>query len=381
MENKTRGFNWVSGIFLITYQTILLPSLPFYFYYGTLHTGTIVASAVLLWLTGLSITAGYHRYFAHRSYKAHPIVEACLLFFGTMAVQTSVLRWAFEHRLHHAYVDTDDDPYCIQKGFWYAHFGWMMEKPLPIDKKVVADLINNKYIAFQHKYYPFLMLSINALVFFTVGYIFQDYLGAFVLAIWTRIFLLHHFTWFINSLAHTWGSREFSKEQSAVNNYIIALVTFGEGYHNYHHVFANDYRNGVRWYHFDPTKWLIWGLSKLGLTYNLKRTDKILIKKTIVLEHKTILISTLAEYWHDKKQELEKQVIELSERILTSLAEFSQLDAMYKDSKNNVHETHSIPQLGERLQTVQRNLSDDWRQWKSLSKSILQGRPLKFKAT
>lgn len=372
MEEKKRKFNWISGSFLIGYQTILLLGLPFYFYYATLNTGTIITSVILLWLTGLSITAGYHRYFSHRAYKAHPLVEGLLLFFGTMAVQSSVLRWAFEHRLHHAFVDTDKDPYCIKKGFWYAHFGWMLEAPPRIDTKVVADLANNQLIAFQHKYYPFLMLAVNALVFYVVGYAFQDYLGAFVLAIWLRIFCLHHFTWFINSLAHTWGDREFSQEQSAVNNYVISLLTFGEGYHNYHHVFANDYRNGIRWYHFDPTKWLIWGLSKIGLTYGLKRTDSTVIRKTIVLEHKNFLIRALSNYFSDKKIELERQVLDLSERILKTLNESHHLEQLYRNALQNASEKMAIENLNIQLQAIQKKLSDEWRAWRALSKSILQ---------
>lgn len=373
MIKNARGINWGTAIFLITYQVLLLLTLPFYFYYCTLHTGTIISAFVLLWLTGLSITAGYHRYFSHRSYKAHPVVEAVLIFFGTMAVQASVLRWSFEHRLHHAYVDTDKDPYCIKKGFWYAHFLWMLEKLQPIDPKVVPDLIKNKMVAFQHRHYKLLMLSVNALVFFVVGAAFQDYWGAFFIAVWLRIFFLQHFTWFINSLAHTWGSKQFSLEQSAVDNYVIAFLTFGEGYHNYHHTFANDYRNGIRWFHFDPTKWLIWTLSKLGLAHGLKRTDILTIKKRIITEHKAYLIENLASYWEDTKQELEKQVVDLSERILASINEFAQLRELYREqSKTEVSEPTSLEQIQGKIKELQAKLKHDWLQWNALSHSILR---------
>lgn len=374
MIREPKAINWGTAIFLITYQVVLLLTLPFYFYYCDLHTGTIVSAIALLWLTGLSITAGYHRYFAHRSYKTNRFVEAILLFFGTMAVQASAIRWSFEHRLHHAFVDTDRDPYNINKGFWYAHFLWMLEKLQPIDPKVVSDLLSNKMLAFQHRHYKLLMVATNALVFFVVGAIFQDYWGAFFLAVWLRIFCLQHFTWFINSLAHTWGNRQFSLEQSAVDNYIIALLTFGEGYHNFHHTFANDYRNGIRWFHFDPTKWLIWTLSKLGLAHNLKRTDPLTIKKRLIIEHKSYLIETISNYWHDTKQELEKQVDELSERILKSISEFSQLRELHQKIKNATSELTtelpSLEQIQKQISELQKNLSEDWRQWKTLSHSI-----------
>lgn len=369
MVSQKKKIHWTSSsIFLISYHTFLAVTLPFYFYYSSLHTGTMVSAFVLLWLTGLSITGGYHRFFAHKAFKAHPIFETMLLFFGTMACQSSVLRWAYDHRRHHAFVDTDKDPYSINKGFWYAHFMWMMEKHEDIDPKVVPDLMKNKMVMFQHNYYPFLMVGTNLLAFLCVGFAFHDFWGAFFIATLLRMFTLHHCTWFINSLAHTWGSKQFSQEQTAVDNFIIALLTFGEGYHNYHHTFANDYRNGIRWFHFDPTKWLIWGLSKLGLAHSLKRTDKITIKKRIVLEHRSYLIETVAHYWHDKRQELEKQVHDLSESILNGISEFAQLKERYLEFQNK-------EQLSEQLKELKKRLRDDWRQWKALSHSILNERP------
>lgn len=374
MIKERKAVNWPTAIFLISYQTLLALSLPFYFYYCDLHAGTMITAFVLLWLTGLSITAGYHRYYSHRSYKTNRAVEAVLLFFGTMAVQASAIRWSFEHRLHHAFVDTEKDPYCIKKGFWYAHFLWMLEKLQPIDPKVVPDLLNNKMALFQHRHYKLLMVLTNAAVFFVVGAMFQDYWGAFFLAVWLRIFFLQHFTWFINSLAHTWGSRQFSLEQSAVDNYVIALLTFGEGYHNYHHTFANDYRNGIRWFHFDPTKWLIWTLSKLGLAHSLKRTDPLTIKKRLITEHKNFLIEKISTCWHETTQELEKQVNELSESIIKTIGEFSKLHDLHQKLKNATcelaTELPTLEQIQSQINDLQRTLSDDWQRWKSLSQSI-----------
>lgn len=375
MGKQAKEINWKTAIFLITYQVVLLSTLPFYFYYCDLHTGTIVSAIVLLWLTGLSITAGYHRYFAHRSYKTNPVIEGILLFFGTMSVQASALRWSFEHRIHHAFVDTDKDPYNINRGFWYAHFLWMLEKLQPLDPKVVPDLMKNKMVLFQHNHYKLLMVLTNVAVFFAVGAAFQDYWGAFFLAVWLRIFCLHHFTWFINSLAHTWGSKEFSMEHTAVDNYVIALLTFGEGYHNFHHTFANDYRNGIRWYHFDPTKWLIWTLSKLGLASDLKRTDPLTIKKRHIIEHKDFLMNTLSHCWNDTKHELEMQVNELSEKILTSISEFSKLKELHVKIKNATTELAatelpSIEQIQAQIREIKRNLRKDWREWKLLSHNI-----------
>lgn len=364
------------ALFLIGYQALLLLALPFYFYYAFPSWGMIAVSIVLLYLTGFSITAGYHRLYAHRSYRTTPWVEAVILFFGSMAVQGSALRWAFDHRLHHAHVDTDEDPYSIKKGFWYAHFLWLLDKPRPIDEKVVSDLVKNKLVYFQHRYAYRLMLITNLIVLFFVGWLLNDYIGALFLATLTRIFLLHHFTWFINSLAHTWGDKPFCQEQSAVNNYIIALLTFGEGYHNYHHTFAQDYRNGIRWYHFDPTKWIIWTLHKLGLAYNLKVMDVYTIKKRMVMERKNLLLDRLCKIWHDGKDELEQKVVETSERIVQKIAILNQMMEKYRNLRQENSEKDILKEMRQELHRMQKSLRKDWRMWSQLSHNILKLKPM-----
>jgi stearoyl-CoA desaturase (Delta-9 desaturase) len=373
---RAENFNWGPALFLIIYQFFLLLTLPFYFYYAPPSWGMVFLSLVLLFLTGLSITAGYHRFYSHRSYKTHPLIESVLLFFGSMAGQGSALRWSFDHRLHHAHVDTDQDPYSIKKGFWYAHFLWILEKPRPIDPKVVPDLMRNKWVQFQHRFYPLLMFGTNILVFLLAGWLLNDYVGAFFLACLTRLFCLHHFTWFINSLAHTWGDRPFCQEQSAVNNYVIALLTFGEGYHNFHHTFANDYRNGICWYHYDPTKWLIWSLSKLGLASGLKRMDAYTINKRMILERKALLLDRLCDLWYVKRDELEKTIQEMSDSIVSKIANFNQLKEQYKTLKKQYKKAPSVQELRQELRALKKSIKAEWRQWIKLSHTILNLKPL-----
>lgn len=370
MDNNNE-VNWKPIIFLVGYHVLLLIFLPVYLWYYTPSLSMIAAAIILLFITGISITGGYHRYFAHRTYKAHKFVELVLLFFGSMTAQGSVLRWAFDHRNHHAYVDTDDDPYSIKKGFWYAHCLWILEKPRKIESSTVSDLMKNPYVMFQHKHYPLLMFGSNVIATLAIGWMLNDYLGAFILTWWTRLFLLHHFTWFINSLAHTWGDKPFSEEQSAVDNYIISLLTFGEGYHNYHHTYANDYRNGIRWYHFDPTKWTIWLLSKVGLTTSLKRMDPFTIKKRMVTERKNLLTDRLKNLWDEKKDDLEKSIHELSDRILAKINDFKTLKEQYRQMKNS---TDSY-QIKMQLKQLKKSLKNDWRTWKRLSNYVLSLNP------
>ncbi|HRD55163.1 MAG TPA: fatty acid desaturase, partial [Parachlamydiaceae bacterium] len=226
-----KEINWVPVLFLSIYQSLLLLGLPFYFYYYTPSFTLLGISFILLYLTGFSITAGYHRYYAHKSYKTNTFIESILLFFGSMTAQGSALRWAFDHRIHHAHVDTDEDPYNINRGFFYAHFGWIIDKPREIESRFVPDLLKNKLVMFQHEHIGKLIISTNLIVFLFVGWLLNDYMGAFVISLWLRMFALHHFTWFINSLAHMFGDKPFSQEQTAVNNYLLAMLTFGEGYH------------------------------------------------------------------------------------------------------------------------------------------------------
>jgi len=371
-----KNFNWGPSLFLIIYQVCLLITLPFYFYYDFPNWTMILASVILLYVAGLSITAGYHRFYSHRSYRTNPVIESLLLFFGAMAGQGSALRWSFDHRLHHAFVDTDQDPYTIKKGFWYAHCLWILEKPRTIDPKVVPDLMRNRLVQFQHNHINLLMISSNLIAFLFVGWLLNDYLGAFFLATFTRLFTLHHFTWFINSLAHTWGDKPFCQEQTAVNNCIIALLTFGEGYHNFHHTFANDYRNGIRWFHFDPTKWLIWGLNKIGLTSDLKRMDSFTIKKRMVLQRKELLIERLCDLWYVKRDELEKKVLELSDSIVKKIAEASRLKEDYIQARKAGQERAVLKKVEQDLNELKRSLKQDWRQWIHLSRNILRLRPL-----
>ncbi len=365
-----KPINWGPVIFLTTYQTLLLLLLPFYLYFDTPTLAVVVTTVFLIYATGMSITGGYHRYYAHRSYRTNKIVEFFLLFLGSMTAQGSALRWAFDHRLHHANVDTEDDPYSIKKGFWYAHCLWIIEKPRTIDPKVVSDLLKNPLVAFQHRYYKLCMLASNAISTLFFGYIFNDYLAAFVMTLWVRLFVLHHFTWFINSLAHTWGDKPFCKELSAVDNYCLSMLTFGEGYHNYHHTFANDYRNGIRWFHFDPTKWMIWTLSKLGLASGLKKTDPTVIEKRIVLESKNHLLNHINEICHAKKNELEILIQETSERIVAKIGEFNALKAKYLASKNSENGHTIIKELKKELKEIKRSLRSDWKQWMSIVDSV-----------
>lgn len=360
------------AIFLITYQVLFLVALPFYLIYSPPAWSMVIASVTLFWLSGISITAGYHRYFSHRAFKTNSFIESTLLFFGSLAIQGSALRWAFDHREHHAFVDSDKDPYSINKGFLYAHCLWLLDEQREIDPKVVPDLMRNKLVMFQHNHATLWMTGTNLAVFLLLGWLLNDFLGAFIIGFMARVFFLHHFTWFINSLAHTWGDKPFCQEQTAVDNFIISLVTFGEGYHNYHHTYANDYRNGVRWYHFDPSKWLIWTLSKLGLAYGLKKMDPTTISQRMVVERKNLLFSRLANLWYVKQEELEQLINEISDRIIEKTGQFKSLKMRYIQLKREADAREILKNLRLEMKKIKKSIYADWDLLSQLSKNILR---------
>ena len=232
--------------------------------------------------TGISITGGYHRLWSHRAYEAHWSLRLFFAIFGACAVQNSILTWSSDHRDHHRHVDDNEkDPYSAGRGFWFSHMGWILRrwKPHPDDFTNVKDLQRDPIVAWQHRHYLAITLTANIALPLLLGFIHGKLWGVFIIATLLRVVLNHHFTFFINSLAHIWGRRPYSNANSARDNDLLALVTYGEGYHNYHHRFQYDYRNGIRWWHFDPTKWMIRSASWVGLTHKLKIVPQLQIER------------------------------------------------------------------------------------------------------
>ncbi len=370
---KKSNFNWGPGLFLITYHLILLVGLPLYFINHSPAAGLVITSAVLMYITGLSVTVGYHRLYSHSAYKAKPAVEVVLAFFGSMATEGSAIRWSFDHRHHHAFVDTDKDPYSIKKGFWYAHFVWLFEKPKEIENKVVSDLVKNPILSFQHKHYVALMFGTNILATLAIGWYFNDYLGSFLFAWMLRTFVLHHCTWFINSLAHVWGARTYCQELSAVDNYMIALLTFGEGYHNYHHTFAYDYRNGIRWFHFDPTKWIIWTLSKVGLASKLRKNQRYFIEERLLMERKRILLAKIQSSYEDQKDVLKEKIQNLTDSAQAKLRLMRDLTERYSMLKKSADKKEVVLDLKEQIKVAKKELKQEWEYWMDMTKDIMSG--------
>ena len=282
--------NWVTSIFLIGTFLLSITVVPWYVVTFEQTWFQWAMFAFMVPATAMSITLGYHRLFSHLSFKAKWPVKLFTLIFGACAFENSCLDWSSDHRTHHKHVDHDEDPYDISKGFMWAHIGWLMFKLAPEHPATnVNDLRKEKLVMWQHRHVQtiaFLVGIVGPSIlgglfnhFFTELPVWQGVLGGFLIAGVLRVVVVQHSTFFINSLCHTIGKRPYSTKHSARDSIVMAFATFGEGYHNYHHEFQHDYRNGVKPWQWDPTKWTIWTLSKLGLASNLRRVpdSKILL--------------------------------------------------------------------------------------------------------
>jgi stearoyl-CoA desaturase (Delta-9 desaturase) len=271
LTQGSRELDWTNLLFLPAAHILGGVGL----YWAVVHFNPWTLGLGLLWLVlcSLAITGGYHRLMAHKSYEAARWFWLVTLLFGAASVQNSALHWVNDHRQHHSKVDRDEDPYNIRRGFLWAHVGWVLFKDPNQKFKRVRDLQVDPLVMWQHRNYVALAVFMGAVVPLALGALWGDPWGGLLVAGFLRLILQYHATFATNSLAHTLGSQPYDQSTSARDSFFTALFTFGEGYHNFHHRFQNDYRNGVRAWHFDPTKWLIFTLSGVGATRKLRRVD------------------------------------------------------------------------------------------------------------
>jgi stearoyl-CoA desaturase (delta-9 desaturase) len=275
---KTKGshaLHYPSIVLFILVSVGSFVAIPAYGYFYDYSWLDWTMFALLYGISGLGITVGYHRLVSHRSFTCPKGVKAALLIAGGWALQNSVLKWASDHIRHHAYCDQDADPYNAKRGFWYSHCGWLFFNDARAEQQYPARLQQDTVIMWQHRYYIPIVLS-GLLITFLAGFLYNGWaggLGCFLLAGVGRTFAVLNSTFCINSICHLWGDQPHGQEDSSRDSWWISLLTFGEGYHNYHHTYPGDYRNGRLWYNFDPSKWLIYTLSLVGLASSLRRVS------------------------------------------------------------------------------------------------------------
>src|SRR3989338_7348736 len=189
---KRGEFNWTTGIFIIGYHLLVFALFPLYVIFWEVSLGLIITTIVAGSIANFTITAGYHRYFAHRTYELNKIGERIVLMLGALSVQGSVLQWAHDHRIHHRYVDTDLDPYSIKKGFWYAHMGWLIFWEHPAQYENVRDLRQSRLILHQHRFYTLWAVTAGVFLPVAVGALTGHMLSAFLFSVCARVTLVYH---------------------------------------------------------------------------------------------------------------------------------------------------------------------------------------------
>lgn len=258
------GINWNTAIFMALFHLGALAAL-FMFSWQAL-----VTAIVLWWVTAsLGVGMGFHRLLTHKAYKTPKLVEYFLTFCGTLALEGGPIYWVVTHRIHHAHADVPGDPHTPRDGRWWSHMGWILRGTAQqYDSSVVAryapDLINDRFHVWLNRLYwvPLVLLGVALVTLGGWSYLMW--------AVFLRVTFNLHATWLVNSATHMWGRRRFQTRDDSRNNWWVALLTFGEGWHNNHHAHPTSARHGLAWYEID-FNWLgIRAMQFLGLAKRIK---------------------------------------------------------------------------------------------------------------
>jgi stearoyl-CoA desaturase (delta-9 desaturase) len=274
MEHRN-SLNIINSTFLVGMPLLAISSVVFYsLNYGISWAEPIIFVGFYL-ASGLSITAGYHRLFSHRTHKAAWPMRLFYALFGAAAFQNSAIKWCSDHRRHHLKTDEEEDPYTVKKGFMWAHMGWVMVDQGEEIVEHVEDLQADKILAWQDRNIFLIGFLVGIVLPGVVGFLalggIHGFLGGMIYGGFLRVVIVHHATFLINSAAHTWGTQPYSTANTSRDSPLLSFFTFGEGYHNFHHTFQADYRNGHKWYHWDPSKWWIKVASWFEMTKDLHK--------------------------------------------------------------------------------------------------------------
>ena len=373
---RWKRVNWPNSIFLVSTLVLAATGVPLYVWHQGLDWFQIILFFVFFVATGLSITLGYHRLFSHLTFKARWPVRLFTLVFGGAAFENSVLCWAADHRKHHKFVDQDEDPYDISKGFFHAHIGWMLSNP-PVETSFegVKDLQQDRLVRWQHRHYLLIAILASFVLPALLGWLWGGWsaaLGAFLIAGVARVVCVHHMTFFINSWSHTWGSRPYSSRFTARDNAFLAWLTFGEGYHNFHHAFQHDYRNGVKPWQFDPTKWCIWLLRILGLARQLRQVPAETILLAEVAERQLQLSAKLSAAPAPLSESIQRLLHSAQERFQEAAKAWEQCKADYRHAAEMKMEAsrERVAELRRDFSESQRRLRAAIRDWQEAHRLV-----------
>ncbi|WP_341790292.1 acyl-CoA desaturase [Rickettsia endosymbiont of Polydrusus tereticollis] len=366
---------------LIFYPILLAVLLTKYWLNHGIGWTEIILTISSYYIYNITVGVGLHRLWSHNAFKINKFVEFILVMLSAGTLQGPALSWASNHYKHHAHTDKDQDPHSPSKfdnklvGFLWSHLGWMLigeGSYKSIDRITWVKLGRNKLLKWQLKYYWQIAVFMNVIVPLFIGYL----IGGMLASAYTAFLFIgigralqQQATFCVNSLCHFAGSKKYYKG-TAGDIWWMALFLLGENWHNYHHAFPSDYRNGVKWYHFDVHKWIIYLMSKVGLVWELDRTAKVRIQAKMqetfsylvdgrkqqlnLMQNK---VDQLIENLYLKIKELEESSILIKEQFKKSFIEIQ--DSL----KNLAEQLHSSTQVGEKpseklLKMINRKISD-----------------------
>lgn len=328
--------DWVNTLFLIGTLVVAVIGVPVHLATTGFSWPILGLFAFYMAATGLSITGGYHRLFSHQSYQTTAPVRAFYLIFGAAACQNSALKWSSDHRYHHLYVDQDRDPYNIGRGFFWAHIGWIFFKRSAYDFSNVQDLKKDPLVVWQNRYYVPLAIGVGGVLPLLFGWAVGDWWGGFLLIGVARTVLVHHSTFLINSLCHYLGRQPYSTKDSSRDSGLVALLTYGEGYHNFHHHFQYDYRNGIRWFDWDPTKWLINTLAAFGWADRLRTAKDAHIFQARLEVQRELAKQKLAHRPQEFRSAMENKLHAAHDALVAARAKWEHLRVEYSAARQSM---------------------------------------------
>jgi fatty-acid desaturase len=261
------GFDWPTFFFMLAIHVgALFALLP-----GNFNWSAIAVALVLYWVTGgLGITLGWHRMVSHRSFQTPKWLEYLLVFFGTLAVQGGPIWWVGLHRHHHLYSDQGVDHHDSNKGFWWSHMQWMFHD-VPAEEEIprfTKDIADDPIYKFLDDYFLLIQVALGVVLYLIGGWSFV------VWGVFARLVLVYHCTWLVNSATHKFGYRTYDAGDNSTNCWWVALLTYGEGWHNNHHAYQYSARHGMKWWEFDMTWMTIRLLQALGLATKVKLVEQ-----------------------------------------------------------------------------------------------------------
>lgn len=348
MNKLIKDINWPAFFILIVYPIFLVSLGVSYAKNHTIGSMEILFAIVGYYGSNIAVGVGLHRLWSHNSYKTNKVVEFLLMMLSTGSLQGPVLAWASDHNKHHTYTDKERDPHSPAKfknpvlGFLWAHIGWMLlgePSYKSIDKTTLVKLGKNKMLIWQLKHYWELATFMNAVLPAVIGYaIGGTAASAYMVFLFIGLgrALQQQATFCVNSACHFLGSKKYYKG-TAGDIWWMAIFLLGENWHNYHHAFPSDYRNGAKWYHFDVHKWIIFAMSKLGWAWDLERTPEVRIQAKVNDVAKYVLdgrkeqlsllqtkVEQLKSHFYAKMQEIENSSVNLKKQVKQSLQDMQQ---------------------------------------------------------